>query len=110
MKRASILIASSLLLFVVAFSQAQDREFKGQMTDDMCGRTHMMEGVSEKECADKCVDAGAKYALFVPADGKMYVVDDQNKAKEFAGQDVVAKGRVSDDGKTIKLSSIAKQE
>lgn len=110
MKRASILIALSVLLFVAAFSQAHDKEFKGQMTDDMCERTHMMEGVSAKECADRCVADGAKYALFVPADGKMYVIDDQDQGKEFAGENVVAKGSVSEDGKTIELSSIAKVE
>ena len=110
MKRSLLFIALGLLVLAVGSSYAADKEFKGQMTEDMCGRKHMMEGVSDKECADKCVDAGAKYALFVPADGKMYVVEDQAKAKEFLGQNVVAKGSVSDDGKTIKLSSIAKQK
>ena len=103
-------IALGFLLLVVGFSYAHDKEFTGQMTDDMCGRNHMMGGVTAKECADKCVAAGAKYALFVPDDEKMYVVDDQAKAKKFAGDNVVVKGSVGEDGKTIKVSSIAKQE
>ena len=75
MKRASIFIAFGFLLLVVGFSYAHDKEFKGHMTDDMCASKHMMEGATAKECADKCVAAGAKYALFVPDDEKMYVVD-----------------------------------
>ncbi len=109
MKRNSIRVVLGLLIFA-GLSYAHDREFKGQMTDDMCGAKHMMEGVSDKECADKCAEAGAKYALFVPDDEKMYVVDDQAKAKEFAGENVVVKGSLSKDGKTIKLTSIAKQK
>lgn len=110
MKRSLLFFALSLVALAAGSSNAAEQEFKGQMTDGMCGRKHMMKGVSDTECADKCVDAGAKYALFVPADGKMYVVDDQARAKEFAGQNVVAKARVSNDGNTITQSSIAKQK
>ena len=110
MKRASFSLALGFLLLALGFSHAQDREFKGYITDDMCGRKHMMESVTAKECADQCVVAGAKYALFVPDDEKMYVVEDQDKAGEYSGENVVAKGSVSEDGKTIRLTSIAKQE
>jgi len=111
MRKASMFIALGFLLCVVGVSAADDIEFKGHITDDMCGGKHTMEDVSAKECADMCVKGGAKYALFVPGDDeKMYVVDDQEKAKEFAGENVLVKGSVSDDGKTIKMSSIAKQE
>jgi hypothetical protein len=111
MKRASIFTILGFLLLAVGLSYAEDQEFKGFITDNMCGAKHMMEGVTAKECTDRCVAAGPqyKYALFVTADEKMYVVDDQDKAKEFAGESVVAKGSVSKDGKTIKLSSIARQ-
>ncbi|GMR24648.1 MAG: hypothetical protein BMS9Abin37_3226 [Acidobacteriota bacterium] len=110
MKKASMFIAFGFLLLIVGVSAAHDKEFKGHITDSMCGNKHMMEDVSTKECADKCVKGGGSYALFVPDDDKMYEVDDQDKAKEFAGANVLVKGSVSDDGKTIKVSSIAKQE
>lgn len=112
MKRASIVTVLGFLFLVVGFAYAQDREYKGHITDNMCGGKHMMEGVSAKECTDRCVaaDAKYKYALFVTADESMYVVDDQDKAKEFAGDNVVVKGSVSEDGKTIQLSSIARQD
>lgn len=106
MKQAIFALLSLVITGSLSFAET---EFKGQMTEDMCGRSHMMEGVSAAECAHRCVDAGAKYALFVPDDEKMYVIDDQNKAKEFAGENVLVTGTVSEDGKTILLSSIAKQ-
>lgn len=112
MKRASIFAMLVFLLLVAGLSFGQDSEFKGFITDNMCGRTHMMEGVTAEECTDKCVAAGPqyKYALFVTADEKMYVVDDQKKAGEFAGENVLVKGTVSKDGKSIKLASIARQK
>ena len=95
---------------MVGWSFADDKVFKGEMTDDMCGRSHMMERVTAKECADKCVAAGAKYALFVPDDERMYAVDDQDNAKNFAGENVIVRGSLGNDGKTIKVSSIVRQE
>jgi hypothetical protein len=56
------------------------------------------------------VAAGAKYALFVTKDEKSYVIDDQEKAKAFAGDNAVIEGSLSEDGKTVHLSSIAKQK
>jgi hypothetical protein len=91
-----------------ALATAEDKEFKGAVTDDMCGGEHMMEGMTPKECADECVRMGSSYALFVPAEKKMYLVDDPGKLKEFSGEDVVVKGSVSEDGKTIKLTSVQK--
>lgn len=91
-----------------ALATAQDKEFKGYVTDDMCGAEHTMEGMTAKQCADECVRMGSSYALFIPAEKKMYLVDDPGKLKEFSGEDVVVKGSVSEDGKTIKLTSVQK--
>ncbi|MFQ5792042.1 MAG: hypothetical protein ACE5JI_16340 [Acidobacteriota bacterium] len=88
---------------------AEEQEFKGRITDDMCGAEHMMEGMSAKECAEECVKMGAKYALYVPADKKAYGLDQQNEAKKFAGDSVVVKGTLDQEG-NIKVSSIQKQQ
>jgi hypothetical protein len=94
----------------VAFAAAEDRELRGHVTDDMCGKEHMMEGMDAKECADECVKMGAVYALFVPADEKMYLVDDPKKLEPYAGEDVVVKGSLSEDGKTLRITSVARDE
>lgn len=109
MKRASIFIASGFLLLTAGITHARDGKFKGQVTDDMCVRGHMMEGLTDQECIEQCVAAGAKYALFVPDDEKIYVLDKQDEAKPFAGENVVVSGRLSEDGDTIVVTSIERQ-
>lgn len=103
-------LAFVVVFSLAAFAAAEDRNFKGHVTDDMCGGEHMMEGMSAKECAHECVKMGAAYALFVPADEKMYLVDDPKKLEPFAGENVVVKGSLSEDGKTLRLTSVAKDE
>ncbi|MGH9321604.1 MAG: hypothetical protein ACRD21_10645 [Vicinamibacteria bacterium] len=102
------LLLSLLLLALPA--AAQEKEFKGYVTDDMCAAEHMMEGMNDKECADECVKMGAAYALFVPEEKKMYLADDPKKLEPLAGENVVVKGTVSPDGKTIQVKSIVKSE
>ena len=95
---------------VSASPGAIDQEFRGQMTDDMCGKAHTMEGLSPAACARECVSMGAKYALFVPEDARVYRLDDQERAGRFAGRQVVVTGTLNEDGKVIRLSTIKAAE
>jgi hypothetical protein len=106
--RSTVLVLS--LLFVAGVAGAEEKEFQGYVTDDMCAKEHMMEGMNDKECADECVKMGAAYALFVPGEEKMYLADDPKKLEPHAGENVVVKGTVSADGKSIKVSSVRKVE
>lgn len=99
----------ALGLSTLVAGMTEEREFKGYVTDDMCGAEHMMEGMNAKECADECVGMGAAYALYVPDDKKMYAVNAPEKLKAFAGEDVVVKGELQADGETIEIASVAKQ-
>jgi len=102
-----------LLLCTAGFAapkENDEKEFQGYVTDDMCAAEHMMEGMNDKECADECVKMGAVYALFVPDDAKMYLADDPKKLEPHAGENVVVKGTVSADGKSIQVTSIKKVE
>lgn len=104
------LVVLGLSALALAIVSAEEREFKGFVTDDMCGAEHMMEGMNDKQCADECVGMGAAYALYVPDDEKMYVADVPEKLKPFAGEDVVVKGELQADGKTIHIASVTKQD
>jgi hypothetical protein len=97
---------SVIVLAVMGAAGTEERELKGHVTDDMCGAEHMMDGMNAKECADECVKMGAAYALFVPSEEKMYLADDAEKLKPYAGEEVVVKGSVSADGKTVTVASI----
>ena len=103
-----LLICAVALLFAATFSVAADKAAKegswtGWITDTHCGA----KGDSEKHasCAAKCVkDQGAKYALYNPADKKVYALDAQDKAAGHAGHNVKVTGTA--DGDTIKVKSI----
>jgi len=107
-------VALSLaLVFAVAFaalyaSDAKETTFHGVITDDMCGKKHM--GGDDKGCTLKCVEKGAKFALYDPKADKVFALSDQAKAKGFAAEHVVVSGTLSEDGKTITVTGIQKGE
>ncbi|HXV65472.1 MAG TPA: hypothetical protein VEK15_32550 [Vicinamibacteria bacterium] len=103
------MILGSLLILGAAIGHTEET-FEGYVTDDMCGAEHMMEGMSDKQCADECVGMGAAYALYVPDDEMLYAVDDPEKIKPFAGEDVVVSGTLDEDGETIRIESVARPE
>ncbi len=79
------------------------KTFVGNISDEMCGLKHMMEG-GDKECTLKCVDGGSKFVLADTAHNKVYKLSDQDKPRAFAGQKVKVTGRLKDD--TIEVASI----
>ena len=92
-------------------ARAADKTFTGEIMDSQCAEMgshdNMMKGEhasNAKECAIACVKAGGKYALYDPAAKKAYQLDDQKKAKEFAGQKVTVTGKL--DGDSIQVSKI----
>lgn len=100
---ALVLAGVSAVLLAAA---QEEQTWEAHVTDDMCAKEHMMDGMTDPECAVACVEMGAALALFVPADDVVYAVDDQAKVTEFAGTDVVVTGVLSEDGKTVTVNSI----
>ncbi|MDE2659451.1 MAG: DUF5818 domain-containing protein [Acidobacteriota bacterium] len=102
-------VFSLVLLLVGAAALAaaqQEQTWAAHVTDDMCAKEHMMDGMTDPECAIACVEMGAALALFVEADDAVYAVDDQEKVTEFAGQDVTVTGVLSEDKTTVTVHSI----
>jgi hypothetical protein len=100
-----LLIGSLALVLVagISFALPKDGSWTGWVTDTMCGA----KGATAKhaDCANDCVKAhGAKYALYNPADKKVYTLDPQEKLAEHAGQFVKVTGSV--EGDTIKVKAI----
>ena len=110
--------ALSVLCMLMAFgavklyaADTKTDTWHGVITDDMCGKKHMeMKNDEAKACALKCVEKGGKFALYDPTSDKVFVLSDQSKAKEFAAEHVVVMGSLSEDGKTITVTSIQKGE
>ena len=111
MKR-SVALALTMVIavsFVALYAaDAKETTFHGVITDDMCGKKHM--GGDDKACAVKCVEKGAKFALYDPKADKVYALSDQAKAREYAADHVVVTGTLSADGKTISVTGIQKGE
>lgn len=87
--------------------------FKGEVMDDMCAKSgshtemqKMMKnmGNDAKTCTVECVKMGGKYVLYDAAGKTSYLLDPQDKAKDFAGQKVAVTGTA--DGNTIHVKSI----
>ena len=96
-----------LLAGAAALAVAQEEQtWAAHVTDDMCAKEHMMDGMTDPECAIACVEMGAALALYVEADDTVYAVDDQEKVTEFAGQDVTVTGVLSEDKTTVTVNSI----
>ena len=101
------LICVVALLIVAGMSLAADKgkegSWTGWITDTHCGAKG--DNAKHADCATKCVkEQGSKYALYNPADKKVYVLDPQDKAAAHAGHHVTVKGTAA--GDSIKVSSI----
>ncbi len=114
--RVSTLLLAALVVAAAAATAAfpapltaptEEQTWNAHITDSMCGTEHMMDGMSDPECAVACREMGADYALFVPETEAVYGIANQEKVAEFAGTDVVVTGTLSEDGTTVTVASIA---
>jgi hypothetical protein len=101
MKKTTVL-AAALLLTLLLTPGLQAATWTGWITDDSCGAKGAKSG--HKECAGKCVEAGAKLAFYNNADKKIYKLDNQDLAKKHLENQVELTGEV--DGDAIKVTAI----
>jgi hypothetical protein len=91
----------------------QGRAFTGEIMDSACAamgsHKQMMkqEGAKNaRECTLKCVQMGSKLVLHNSARKTTYQLNDQDKAKDFAGQKVNVTGTYDRASKTIHVEKI----
>ena len=112
-------LLTSILPIVAAQDQTQSkmaassRSFAGEIMDAACAKMgshdQMMKqegATSAKDCSDKCVQGGSKYVLYDKNRKRTYALDDQNKAKQYSGQQVTVKGSFDRATRSIKIDSI----
>jgi hypothetical protein len=94
-------------------ARAADHTFTGEIMDSQCAQMsshdNMMKGVgakNAKECAIACVKIGGKYALYDPAAKRVYQLDNQKKARDYAGQKVRITGTLDSGSDSIHVTSI----
>ncbi len=104
-KICSVLALFFLILFT-AVQLSAGAAFTGAISDGMCGFKHMIKGMSGEDCVGSCVKGGSKYVLADRERQKLYALDDQIIVKPFAGHNVVIRGALAKDGKTIHVVSV----
>ncbi len=106
MTRLSTLVALAVLTIAVCASGA---DFKGSISDKMCGADHM--GQEPVKCTLECVAHGSPYVLVISKD-KILEIENQKDAKiaaelkKYAGKSVTVSGTASKDGKSLKIEKI----
>jgi hypothetical protein len=90
----ALLFAGALLPVMATTPDTQ--VLKGYVTDTWCG-VNRSKKPPTAECTRECVaDRHAQYAFYNFADKKVYVLNPQNLAKNYAGRRVVVTGTVGD--------------
>ena len=94
-------------------ARAADHTFTGEIMDSQCAQMgshgNMMKGVGAKnamECAIACVKIGGKYALYDPAVKRVYQLDNQKKARDYAGQKETITGAYDSGSDSIQVKKI----
>ena len=96
---ATILLALPLWMVSRPSDEPAAKTFTGEVTDSFCAKNgshdEMMAkmqsmGREKDTCTKKCTEIGAKYVLYDEGSKAVYTFDDQEKAKTFAGIDLVA--------------------
>lgn len=102
------------MLVSFAFARGKSGTFTGEIMDKQCAQMqshdNMMKSMgahNAKECALACVKNGDKFALFDSATKKVYLIDNDKKVREYAGQRVQITGSFDDDAGTLQVKSVA---
>jgi hypothetical protein len=96
-------VVSAFALGAVMLQAQASQKITGTVSDSMCGKKHMMQGVSAAQCTRKCVKSGSDYALV--SGEKVYTLKGEKaRFDKFAGANVVIEGETS--GTTVTVKSI----
>lgn len=96
---------------LLALAQGPVKEYRGVVTDTMCGADHSHMGVQpDEKCVRGCVKSGKwKYAL-IDAQGKMMVLSDQKTPEKYAAKKVKIRGVYYEKTGVLRVDSITPVE
>jgi hypothetical protein len=102
MKRAFLIPTCTLAFGAMS---AYGAEFKGVISDSMCGAKHVDATEKSMACVKKCVKDGDE-AVFITSDDKVLTIDKASQAKvaPHLGHKVTVTGTVTDG--SLKIDSI----
>jgi hypothetical protein len=111
------LVALVLFFAFASISAAQDqrssRSFTGQIMDIQCAESgshksqmQKNDATNSRECTLACFRSGYKLVLYDRPAKTIYQLDNQEKAKQFAGENARVTGAFEDSTKTIYIDRI----
>ena len=113
MKKPGLMVVMLMIATNVSFGKKVDKTYTGEIMDSQCAKMgnhdagYKMTGTNTaKDCALACVKAGGKFVLYDSATKTAYELDDQDKAKDLAGQKVKVEGTLNKSTKSIHVDKI----
>lgn len=113
MKNLWLVVVFLMVGTTVSFGAKGDKVYTGEIMDSTCAKMgnhdagYKLTGTSTaKDCTEACVKSGAKYVLYDASTKTVYELDNQDKAKDLAGQKVKVEGTLNHATKTIHVDTI----
>jgi hypothetical protein len=113
MKKLVLIVAMLMISATFSFGKNAEKTYTGEVMDSQCAKMgnhdagYKMTGTNTpKDCAQACVKAGGKYVLYDAVAKTAYELDDQDKAKDLAGQKVKVEGTLNRATKAIHVDKI----
>lgn len=113
MKKLGLIVVMLMIATTVSFGKKADKTYTGEIMDSQCSKAgnhdagYKLTGTNTpKDCALACVKAGGKFVLYDATAKTAYELDDQDKAKDLAGQKVKVEGTLNSSTKTIHVDKI----
>lgn len=99
-----VLIVTWCVLGAHTFAKPQQETWIGYVTDTHCGTNCQVTKnmTPDLKCIRRCVQKGSKYGLW--SGTKVYVLEPQANASQFAGKNVKVTGTLS--GDTIRIAAL----
>ena len=112
--KQTIPTAILLVLTPFVFGRSNGHAFTGEIMDKQCAQMGSHENMMKaegaktaKECALACAKNGDKLVLFDPDSKKVYVIENDKKVREYAGQRVQITGSYDDSTETLQVKTVA---
>src|ERR1700751_5430909 len=111
-KMKKLIVSITACMLIQGLATAKDVTLRGEIMDEACAKGGGHESMFKKmgtndpkACTEACVKGGSKYVLF-NADKTFYLLSDQKKPAQSAGQKVEFTGTLNKATKTIHVTDI----
>lgn len=114
MKKFALKLGAFLFVASLAIAAPRAKTFTGEIMDNMCAAAGSHKGMEDmfhigddaKKCTLECVVKGGKFVLYDAETKTIYLLDDRQKPKEFAGRKVKVTGTYNSKTETIHVERI----